>query len=127
MKFISLGTIDRQFLIPVVGGIIRLIYLIFINYSPKIGIINQNPFIECIYITIAMSLTFIPFLIIKQKSKATMKTHNEQITNSFLYRKLIDNKNVFKKTIFKKYKFIAFSSVFDTLDILLTILFTQYL
>ena len=126
MRFISLGTINIHFLIPVSGGIIRLIYLIFINYSPKIEIINQNPFIESIYMTIAMCLAFIPFLINKLKIKAAIKKKNEQIAKLPLYITLTERKNIFKKTKFKKYRFIFYSTIFDALDTLLTIIYTKY-
>ena len=126
MKFISLGIIDIKFLIPVLGGIIYLIYKIFIRYSPKIGIIDENPFLESIYIALGMILAFIPFLIFKHKSKVTNKIYNEKIIKSELYNKLKDKKDIIKKTKFKKYRFILYSTVFDFLDTLLVTLFNQY-
>ena len=49
-----------------------------------------------------MILAFIPFLIIKNKSKTGNKIYNEQIIKSELYNKLKDNKDIFKKTRLKK-------------------------
>ena len=126
MKFISLGIIDIKFLIPVLGGIIYLIYKIFIRYSPKIGIIDENPFLESIYVALGMILAFIPFLILKHKSKVTNKIYNEKIIKSEFYNKLKDKKDIIKKTKFKKYRFILYSTVFDFLDTLLVTLFNQY-
>ena len=87
MKFISLGTIDIKFLIPVFGGIVGLISNIFMDYNPKIVIILYNPFLLSIYSTCGMILDFIPFLIIKYKSKKTNKIYNEKIIKSELYNK----------------------------------------
>ena len=119
MKIISLGIIDRHFLIPILGGIIGLMYDIFIIYSPKYEIIVENPILDNIYVTFGMILAFIPFLILKNKSKAENKKYNEQIINSELYRKLKDSKDVFKKTKFKKYRFIIYSTLFDSFQTLL--------
>ena len=119
MKIISLGIIDRHFLIPILGGIIGLMYDIFIIYSPKYEIIVENPILDNIYVTFGMILAFIPFLILKNKSKAENKKYNEQISKSELYRKLKDSKDVFKKTKFKKYRFIIYSTLFDSFQTLL--------
>ena len=73
MKFISLGIIDIKFLIPIFGGIISLIYNFCIKYSPKIGIIGENTFLESIYTSLGMILAFIPYLIIKKKVKQKIK------------------------------------------------------
>ena len=126
MKFISLGTINIKFLIPVVGGIINLIHNYFIRYSPKIEIINQNHFLETIYATIKMFFAFIPFLIIKYKTKADNKIYNEQLIKSEYYRKIKDRKNAIKKAKFKKYRFILYSTLIVFLESLLATFFTQY-
>ena len=126
MRFISLGTIDIKFLIPIFGGIIILIYKITIQYNPKIEIIDENPFLQSIYSTLGMTLAFIPFLIRKHKSKVGNKIYNEQIIKSELYNKLKDNKDIIKKKKYNKFKFIFYSTIFDFLQTLFTILFTQY-
>ena len=123
MKYISLGVINRKFLIPVLGGIIGLIFKIFIRYSPKIGIILENPFLFNMYVTLGLVFAFIPFLIIKYRSKAEHKIYNEQIIKSKLYKKLKDSKNVIKKMKFKKYRFIFYSTFFDFLQAFLLNLF----
>ena len=126
MKFISLGTIDIKFLIPVVGSIISLIYRISIQYSPKLLIINQNPFLKSLYIALGMIFGFIPYIIIKHRSKAGNKIYNEQIIKSELYKKLTDNKDVIKKTKYKKYRFIFYTAFLDFSYIMIITFFTQY-
>ena len=126
MRFISLGTIDIKFLIPIFGGIIILIYKISMQYSPKIEIIDENPFLRSIYEALGMIMAFIPYVIIKNKSKARNKIYNEQIIKSKIYKKLKDNKYILKKMKYKKYRFILYSTIFDFLQTLLTLLFIQY-
>ena len=126
MKFITLGTINIKFLIPVVGGIINLIHNYFIRYSPKIEIINQNHFLETIYASIKMFFAFIPFLIIKYKTKADNKIYNEQLIKSEYYRKIKDRKNAIKKTKFKKYRFILYSTLIVFFQSLSNLLLAQY-
>ena len=123
MKFISLGIIDRKFWIPVFGGIIAVIFNIIVVYFPKFDILNGNPFVKSIYITLGNILEFIPFIIIKHKSKAVNKINNEQIIKSKLYIKLKDSKNVFKKTKFRKYRFIFYSTIFEFLETFLRVVF----
>ena len=126
MKLISLGTIDVKFLIPIFGGIFSLIYSIFRKYSPKNEIINQNPFLISIYTSLGMIMAFVPFLIIKLKSKRANKIYKEQLIKSKIYNKLIVNKNAIEMTRWKKYRFIFYSGIFDFLQSLFTTLFTQY-
>ena len=71
MKFIKCGKFDKKFLIPIVGGIIRLIIKFFEKNNPKYEILLQNPFLISIYTTIGMILAFIPYLILKYKSKSS--------------------------------------------------------
>ena len=116
MKFISIGTIDIKFLIPVVGGLVGLIYRIFIVKSPKLGIIKQNPFLRSMYVTFGMILALIPLLIIKYKSKVG---NDGQIIKSEYLKQLKDSKDAIKKTKCKKFRFILYSTIFDFLQTLL--------
>ena len=122
MKFISLGIIDKKFWIPVLGGIINLLYTIFIRYSPKYRIIYQNPLLVTIYTSLGMILSFIPFVIIKRKSKAA----NTKLFKSEYFMKLKDSKDAIKKTKFKKFRFIFYSTSFDFLETLLVTVFIKY-
>ena len=127
MKFISLGTIDIKILIPVFGAITSIIYGVFMPYSPKILILIQNPFLQNIYVTLGMILAFIPFLIIRYKSKAANKIYNnKKLTKSKLYKKLIVSKNIITKTRCKKFRFIFYSTIFDFLQTLSRVLFANY-
>ena len=125
MKFISLGTIDIKILIPVFGAITTIIYGVFIRYNPKLEILLLNPFLQTIYVTLGMILAFIPFLIMKHKSKDN-KIYNEQLIKSEYYRKIKDSKNAIKKAKFKKYRFIFYSTLIVFFQSLSTVLFSQY-
>ena len=128
MKYISLGIIDKKFLIPIIGGILALMYSIFIGYSPKIAIIDDNPFLQTLYIDLGMVFALIPYLITKYKSKRENKKYNEQLIKSELYNKLKDSKDVIKKTKYKKYRFIIYSAILNFLqDLLLTLLAINFI
>ena len=62
MKFIKLRKINKKFLIPVFGGVVVLIYRIFINKIPKYDIIDKNPFLINIYISLGMFLLLFQIL-----------------------------------------------------------------
>ena len=126
MKFISLGTIDIKILIPVFGAITTIIYGVFIRYNPKLEILLLNPFLQTIYVTLGMILAFIPFLIMKYKSKRDNKIYNEQLIKSEYYRKIKDRKNAIKKTKFKKYRFIFYSTLIVFFQSLSNLLLAQY-
>ena len=128
MKYISLGIIDKKFLIPIIGGILALIYSIFIGYSPKIAIIDDNPFLQTLYIDLGMVFALIPYLITKYKSKRENKKYNEQLIKSKIYKKLSDSKNAVKKNRCKKYRFIIYSAILNFLqDLLLTLLAINFI
>ena len=69
MRIITFGKIDKRFLIPVIGGIIKLIYRFLLNINPKYEILLNNPFILSVYTNIGMVLAFIPYIILKYRSK----------------------------------------------------------
>ena len=71
MKFIKFLKINKKFLIPVIGGVIVLVYRIFINKIPKYDIIEKNPFLINIYISLGMFFAFILNLILKHRIKTT--------------------------------------------------------
>ena len=45
MKYISFGKINKKFFIPIIGGVVRLIYAFLIILNPKYGAALENPFI----------------------------------------------------------------------------------
>ena len=123
MKYINIGQINSKFLIPVFGGLINLVFKFFIKYNPKYGIIGDNPFLFDMYIYLSLIFSFIPFLILKRKSKRLNLITNEQIKNNDLYKKFTENKNVIKKNKFKKYRFIFYSTIFDLIQTLILTLY----
>ena len=76
---------------------------------------------------LGMILAFIPFLIIKYKTKAEKKIYyNKQLIKSKLYNELIVSKNAITKVKCKKFRFVFYSTLIVFLQSLLTILFTNY-
>ena len=77
VKWISLGEINKYLFFPFVGGMITL------SFSEFLGRIDTNfkkhPFIRGINSGFGMSLSIIPFLIIKFRSKAINKDYSKNI------------------------------------------------
>ena len=78
MKLISFGKVNKKFLIPLLGGITALILKYLINLMPKIEMMAENPFILNIYAEIGMILSFIPFIILKYRSKVSKIKSNDK-------------------------------------------------
>ena len=110
MRIITFGKINMKFLIPIIGGIIRLIYRFLVNINSKYEIILKNPFILSIYTSIGMVFAFIPYIILKYRSKKI--NSNIQENKSKLNIELV-HYDIFKKTRLKKYKLILASSICD--------------
>ena len=123
MKFISFGKINKKFLIPLIGGIVTLLFKIPINLNPKIDNISQNPLILQIYISIGMALAFIPNIILINRSKKKNINSKELQNKSKLNIDLIVNDDIFKRTKYNKFKLIAISSIFDFLQTLSLVFF----
>jgi hypothetical protein len=88
MNCIKFGKVNKQLLIPIIGGVVLLIFISLISLNPKYKIIRKNPFILSIYSSIGLIFNFIPYLIIKCRSN-----------------------NYIKETRFTKYKLIFYSSL----------------
>ena len=110
MRIITFGKINMKFLIPIIGGIIRLIYRFLVNINSKYEIILKNPFILSIYTSMGMVFAFIPYIILKYRSKKINSNIHEN--KSKLNIELV-HYNIFKKTRLKKYKLILASSICD--------------
>ena len=114
MKCINFGKIDQKLLIPVVGGLIRLGYKYIVKSNSKYQILTQNPFLHTIYVNIGMILAFIPYLIIKCRSKNSYNSSKKKITQSKLNIKLrVEDHDILKKKKFVKIRFIFYSAILD--------------
>ena len=121
MKFIKLGKINKKFLIPVLGGTFRLIHLFLIGLNPKYEIATKNPFILSIYTNIGMIFAFIPYLILKCRSKKA-KIQKDTQNESKLTIELI-HYDIFLETRGSKFKLIGISTIFDLFQTVLGFLF----
>ena len=123
MGFIKLGKIDKKFLIPVLGGVLMLVYRFLIGLNPKYEITGKNPFIFNIYASFGMIFAFIPYLILKHKNKpsSNSETQIESKLDSDFNRteKLLDNR-------YLKLKLIIYSTIFDFSQSLLSTLICYY-
>ena len=121
MRYINIGKVNKKFLIPVFGGIFRLIHLFLIGYNPKYQIATKNPFLLTIYTNIGMFLAFIPYIILIYRSKKS-KILSDSKSESILNIELI-HYDIFVKNRASKYKLIALSSVFDLFQTILSFVF----
>ena len=120
MKYLNCVKIDKKILIPVLGGTIMLIYLYFIDYLPKYEIISQNPFLMNICTSIGMIFAFIPYIIVKYRTKKTMINDNlNKFKGVAKFNLNLIHFDIIKKTRFNRYKFIFILSIFDFLQTLL--------
>ena len=60
MGCINCGQLDIKFLIPISGGVVRLIYNYIIVLNEKYEALGINPFLVSIYTYMGMILAFIP-------------------------------------------------------------------
>ena len=117
MALISIGTINKKLIIPILGGLIKLFYRIMKDLNPKKEILNKNPFLVSIYISLGMTLSFIPYLILKYKSKKLIRNKNDYISPIKAKKnKLIlkyEHYDIYERTKWNKFKLILISTIFD--------------
>ena len=128
MKCINFGDVNKRLLIPIFGGIIRLIYIFLFHQNPKYEIATKNPFILNIYTSVGMIFSFIPYLILKYRSKTKSISSNasqiqSKLNIEFIHSDLYEEIEIDQS---KKYKLIICSSIFDFLQVLLLTIFCIY-
>ena len=128
MKCINFGDVNKRLLIPIFGGIIRLIYIFLFHQNPKYEIATKNPFILNIYTSVGMIFSFIPYLILKYRSKTKSISSNasqiqSKLNIAFIHSDLYEEIEIDQS---KKYKLIICSSIFDFLQVLLLTIFCIY-
>ena len=129
MPLISLGKLDKKIIIPIIGGIAKLVYRFLYDLNEKGKNLNENPLIRGIYAAFGMVLSIIPFFILKIQTKKSLNKNNDMksenlinINNSKFNIELI-HYNIYEKQRFLKYKLILLSSIFDFSQSLINILF----
>ena len=121
MRIITFGKINKKFLIPIIGGVLSLIYRFIANCNPKYKTASTNPFIMSIYTALGMILSFIPYLIVKYRSK---KTNLNIIENKTKLNQVFTHHYIFNnKSLVAKYKLIILSAVFDFIETSLVLVF----
>ena len=123
MACLNFGKVNKKFLIPIIGGIVRLIYSFLIQLNSKFQIALKNPFILSIYTNIGMIFAFIPYLILKYRSKMPNPNSNELQHKSKLNLELIVHSDSIEEIKSNKYKLIALSSIFDFSQTIIGFLF----
>jgi len=121
MRIITFGKINKKFLIPIIGGVLSLIFRFIANCNPKYKTASTNPFIMSIYTALGMILSFFPYLIVKYRSK---KTNLNIIENKTKLNQVFTHHYIFNnKSLVAKYKLIILSAVFDFIETSLVLVF----
>ena len=117
MQIISFGEIDKKLLIPILAGITSLIFRYTSNSNPKNEALNNNPFIKSIFTALGMNFSFIPYLILKIRSKKKNKNpENNIILNKIQKTKLsikFEYYDIYEIKRWHKYKIIIISAILD--------------
>ena len=122
MAIISCGKLNINYLIPIIGGLIRASRLIAGELLPKKEDIDEkhkllgdklSVITTSVFIDLGMALAFIPFIILKYKSKKTIRP-SEQIKDR--ERRLtikLEYYDIYEKNRKSKYKLICFVEFLD--------------
>ena len=121
MALINCGNSDKMIIVPIFGGIVRLVYLFLYDINPKEEILNENPLIRGIYIALGMILSFLLYII--QRIRTNKSINRKDDINSELIKgkgtkksfKLL-HYDIYAKQRKNKYKLIFLSSIFDFLQ-----------
>ena len=127
MRLINFGKVDKKFLIPIFGGITIFTYKYIYSLLPKNKILSKNPFIANILFSIGMIFAFIPYFILKFRSKKS--SNNIDLNKSLEQQKsklnieLIYEEDSPENMTSKKYLYILIGSLFDYFQTLLLNIF----
>ena len=129
MALIKCGKLDKNIIIPILGGIIKLIYNFLYDINPKEGMLKENPLIRNIYVSFGMVLSIIPFSILKIESNKNLIRKNDKNSEHIINKnktklniKLIYY-DIYKKQRYIKFKYILICSIFDFSHTVILILF----
>ena len=117
MAIISLGKINKNLLIPIIGGLIKTIFNIVLDLisSNKKKKILENPFVLSINTELGMILSFIPYIILKYRTKKKTETNN-YIQNKNKKSKLLIKYvyyDIYEKNRYFKFKYILLVTIID--------------
>ena len=108
-SLVTCGTIDKNIIYPIISAL-----TVFSNqYSLKEAEIEENP-IQFLFYSVSKCLSFIPFLIMKKRSKTKYKKN--------LTDKLVKQ---YKTTRYKRFRLILISSILDFSQACLSVMFPK--
>ncbi len=107
---VTCGTINKNIIYPIIPAIALFLF----QFALKNGIINPNP-IKFLCHSISKCLCFIPFLIMKKRSKTK-------------YKKDFSDKVVkqYQKARCQRFYFILISTILDYIKTILSLFYTQF-
>ena len=120
MTIITIGKVNRKILIPILGGIINIFFLYLLSKNPKLKVGLDNPFLISIYSTFGMILSFIPYLIVKNRTKQNKNSENSSLTTQKLKSPIkLEHYDIYKRKKWDKYKLILIAAIFYNIETLL--------
>ena len=125
---ISFGAINIKILIPIFGGICKLIMNLFADKSK----IVKHPLMLSICSSLGMTLSFIPFIITIKRSKTKKQTNKEKLLLLQLKQKVTKSltidyeyNNEYQESNCDKFKYLLLASFLDFSQTLLTFFVIQ--
>ena len=125
---ISFGAVSNKILIPLLGGIVNVIFKVIADkYKP---IIINHPIMLSICSSLGMTLSFIPYLItIKraktEKQKKIEALESSQSKNINPLKINYEYNDLYMEITYDKYKYIFLAAFMDFFETLLTFFFNQ--
>ena len=119
MKFIiSIGKVDRYILLPIIGGLIRLVFR-FILYIDNQSL-SKHPLIISIFSSLGMTLSIILLIIHKKRIKNNKKKFEKENKKRTGFIELEYNDQL-EDIIYDKNKYFLFSSALDIIQTILSV------
>ena len=125
MALINCGNSDKMIIVPIFGGIVRLVYLFLYDINPKEEILRENPLIRSIYVSLGMILSILPYFILRIRTNESAKRKDDN--NSEEIKGKSRNKtfkllyyDIYQKQRNNKYTLILLSSIFDFFQSIVT-------
>ena len=118
MTIVNCGIINTTFIIPILGGLIRAFFRVYLDLREENQVENINnirkfhQFINGFYTELGMILSFIPYFILKCKSKKSVEPNSRNIANNRLTIRF-EYYDLYERNRKNKYKWIFIAAIFD--------------
>ena len=118
MTIVNCGIINTTFIIPILGGLIRAFFRVYLDLREENQVENINnirkfhQFINGFYTELGMILSFIPYFILKCQSKKSVEPNSRNAANNRLTIRF-EYYDLYERNRKNKYKWIFIAAIFD--------------